>query len=136
MKMKTILIIGGIGVLLCVCLFVVIIGIAVVGGLGMTQPTADVGEKFMTALKTGDYDTAYGLCHPALQQKLGGASGLKRLVESGKAQPSKWNFSSRNVNNDEGTLEGTVTMAGGEGTVKLELVKVGSDWKIVSFNLK
>ena len=136
MNTKTILIIGAVVVMLCVCAFAAIIGIAILGGVGLTQPSADVGEKFMTALKAGDYDSANGLCHPALQQKVGGAAGLKRLVESGKAQPSKWSFSSRNVNNDEATLEGTVTMAGGEGTVKLDLVKVGNDWKIIAFNLQ
>ncbi len=71
-----------------------------------------------------------------MQQKLGGALGLRRLVESGKAQPSKWSFTSRNVNDDEGELQGTATLAGGEGTVTLELVKVGSDWKIIAFSLK
>ncbi|MDE3090573.1 MAG: hypothetical protein KGJ80_14425, partial [Chloroflexota bacterium] len=102
MNMRNVLLIAAVVVGLCICCFVAIIGISILGGFGLTQPAADAGEKFMQSLKVGDYDTAYALCHPSLQQKLGGAQGLKRLVENGKAQPTTWNFTSRNVDNAQG----------------------------------
>lgn len=136
MNRKTLLLIGG-GILgLCLCLCIVLIGVALAGGLGLTQPSADVGEKFMQSLKSGDYDGAFALCHPALQQKLGNAQGLRRTIESGRAQPVSWNFTSRSVENDEALLEGSVKMTGGDGTVTLELAKTGNDWKVTAFNLK
>ncbi len=136
MNKRTVLIVAAVAAALCLCCFVAIIGFSIVGGLGLTQPAADVGEKFMQSLKTGDYDTAFALCHPSLQQKLGNAQGLKRLIENGKAQPTIWSFTSRNVDNDQAHLEGTVTMLGAEGTVTLDLVKLESDWKVIGFNLK
>lgn len=136
MNRRTLVIIAGSLVALCLCLCIVIIGVAFVGGFLGTQPVADLGEKFMQSLKSGDYAAAYNLCHPSLQQKLGSAQGLQRLVENGKAKPSNWNFSTRNIDNDQGHMEGTVTMQGGEGTVTLDFVKSGNDWKIIAFDLK
>jgi hypothetical protein len=135
MNTRNVLLIAGVVVGLCICCFVVVIGLGIVGGFGLTQPAADAGEKFMQSLKAGDYNTAYALCHPSLQQKLGSAQGLKQLVENGKAQPSTWNFTSRNIENAQAHLEGTATMQGGNGTVTLDLVQVGSDWKVIGFNL-
>ncbi|MCL4394816.1 MAG: DUF4864 domain-containing protein [Chloroflexi bacterium] len=134
--MKTVLIVVGVIIVLCLCAFIAIIGLGLAGGLGLTQPVADVGEKFMQSLKTGDYDTAYALCHPSLQEQFGSAQGLKQMVAEGQAQPVKWSFNSRNIENDQGHMEGTVTMKGGEGTVTIDLVKAGSEWKVIGFDLK
>lgn len=131
---KVVVVIAVVAVVLCL----VLVGIGAVigfGVLGATQPAADTGEKFMQALKAGDYAAANALCLPALQQKVGNAQGLKRIVESGKAQPTTWTFTSREVNNDQAQLQGAVAMQGGEGTVTLDLLKVGSDWKVSAFNL-
>jgi hypothetical protein len=139
MNRRTIIIIAASVVGVCLCLCIALVGIASIGGIGAfagTQPIADQGERFMQSLKTGDYAGAYALCHPALQQKLGSAQGLQRLIENGKAKPSSWNFSSRNLENNQGHLEGTVTMVGGEGTVTLDLAKSGNDWKVIAFDLK
>jgi len=134
MNKKVILIIVGVGALLCVC---AIVGVVLFGGaiFATTQPAVDVGDKFMQALKDENYDAAFATFHPALQQKVGNAQGLKRLIENGKAHPTKWGFSSRNVNNDSASLEGTVSMTGGEGVLSIELLKTADSWKITSFNL-
>ncbi len=139
MNRKTLIIIAGAIIGVCLCCVVVFGAIAftgVLGGLGLTQPVADVGEKFMQSLKAGDYATAYAQLTPALQKKIGTAQDLRRMVESGQAKPSKWSFTTRNMENDEGHLEGSVSMQGGDGTVTLDLVKSGSDWKINAFNLE
>ena len=130
------LMIGGIGCaavfLLCICIVVAAFALGMLG----TQPSADAGEAFMTALKNSDYAGAYALCAPDLQNKLVNAQGLQRLVEGGKARPTVWSFSSRNVTNGQAELSGTVTMVGGQGTVTLSLIQVGDQWKIIAFNLQ
>lgn len=136
MKRRNIILIAAAVVGVCLCLCIAIFGVAFIGGFLGTQPVADLGEKFMQSLKSGDYATAYALCHPSLQQKLGSAQGLQRLVENGKARPSSWSFSSRNIESDQGHMEGTVTMQGGDGTVSLDFAKSGNDWKIIGFDLK
>ncbi len=138
MNRKVVIIIAAI-IGVCLCCAVVAVGFTVMGGLGIlgiTQPVADVGDKFMQSLKDGNYTAAHAMMHPALQQKIGTPQDLKRMVESGKAQPTKWTFTTRNIDNSEGHLEGSVTMTGGEGTVTIDLAKVGTDWKVIAFNLE
>ncbi len=134
---KRVVLIGAAAVIgMCICACVAIAGFAAIGGLGMTQPAADVGEKFMQSLKAADYATAYALCHPALQREIGSSQNLKEMVESGQAQPRAWNFTARSIENDQGHLEGTVTMQGGAGTVTLDLAQSGGEWKVIAFNLQ
>lgn len=140
MNRKTILIIGGVILglcLVCVCLFAAAFALGLGGALGLTQPAATAGENFMTALKNGDAAGAYNLCTPALQRELGSAQGLDTRIKNGRVQPTTWSFSSRNIQNDTGQLDGTVTFTGNrEGTVRLVLAQVGGEWKISGFNLK
>jgi hypothetical protein len=116
-------------------LLVVIGGGTVFGVLSVTQPAADAGESFMTALKNGNYADAYALCSPALQRSLVNTQGLQRMVQSGKAQPTQWSFNSRKIDSDVATLTGDATLTSGAGTVRLTLVKVGDAWKIDAFSL-
>ncbi len=142
MNKKTVtIIVAIIGV--CLCCALVAVGFTVVGGagtlaavFGATQPVADVGDKFLQALKDGNYTAAHALMHPALQQEIGTPQDLRRMVESGKAQPKNWTFTTRNIENEEGHLEGSVTMTGGEGIVTIDLAKSGDEWKVIGFNLK
>lgn len=126
---------GGCGVLVLLC--IAFAAIAAMVGVGATQPLADVGDKFMNALKDGNYSQAFSACAPELQQKLGNAAALKNLIENGKVQPVSWSYNSRQANNAEGLLEGTVTMKNNrQGTLRIELVQKSSDWQVIGFNLK
>jgi hypothetical protein len=132
MKKKVLI---GIGV---VFLLVVACTAALVGGvMGATQPLADSGERFMTALKDGDYRKAYEMASPGLQKELQDPAGLERIVKGGNVQPATWSFSSRNISGDQGELKGTTTLTGGRpGEVAVVLGKVGSDWKITGFRIR
>lgn len=136
MNKKILLVLGG--GLLVVCLVCVgVIGVAFVLGLGATQPISDVGDAFMTALKNEDYATAYNLCAPALQQELRNPQGLANLIRNGNVRPMQWSYTSRNVSNDQGQLEGNVTFVGNrQGTLQLVLTQVGGTWKIAGFRLR
>jgi hypothetical protein len=131
---RILLIVGGVLLgllLLCGILF----GSLFAGVIGLTQPAADAGEKFMAALRDGNYDAAYALCTPSLQEEVGDAATLKDALSS--KQPTKWTFTSRNIQNDLATLQGTTTYTGNEtGEVEMELRKVGNDWKVSFINLK
>ena len=126
-------------VLLCACGCVGLF--AVTGGaIGtiFTQVAAPaaVGATFMTDIVAGDYDKAYALCTPALQNALGSPAGLGKRIGDARAQPVSFSFSNTNLNNDRLELSGTAAFAGGRsGTVSLAIVKVGSDWKVDAFNL-
>lgn len=137
MNRKTILIIAGVVVLLCIGLIVLAVAGGVIGGLALTQPAASTGDAFMTALKDGHYDQAYTLCSDNLQQEVGSIQRLEELIQSNNVQPTEWSFTSRNTSGDQAELSGSVTFTGKRsGTVRLVLEKVGNDWKVSGFHLK
>lgn len=136
MNRRTLLIGGAVGIIACLCLAVVLLATGALGVLGMTQPAADTGDKFMQALKAANYEGANALMTPELQKKVGNAQGLRKMIEGGKAQPTQWTFTERSINGNQGNLAGSVTMLSGDGTVSLGLVKSGDVWKIDAFDLK
>jgi hypothetical protein len=139
MSRRTIFIIVGAVVGVCViCGAIGVFAAAVaVPAIALTQAPADQGEKFMTLLKQGDYDGAYDLCTPALQKKLGNGNGLGKLITGGNSQPAKWGINNRNLSGDRADLKGDVTFTNSRaGTLDLGLLKVGSAWKVDSFEMK
>lgn len=133
-KRSPLLIIGGI-----------ILGLLLLCGIGAfalfssvlnaTQPIATSGETFMAALRDGDYNKAYDLCAPALQKDLGSAQGLQTGLAS--KQPTSWSFTSRAINNGQGSLSGTTQYKDATtGTVDMLFAQVGNDWKVTGVTLK
>jgi hypothetical protein len=103
MNKKILLIIAGAVLVLClVCVGVIVLSVGL--GVGLTQPIANVGDEFMTALKNEDYTRAYNLCAPSLQQELRNPQNLANLIRNARVQPTQWSYTSRNVSNDQGQL--------------------------------
>jgi hypothetical protein len=111
-------------------------GALLVGGvINATQPVYDAGQTYMTALRDGDYNKAYDLSAPSLQQEAGNAEGLQSVL--GTKPLASWNFTSRSINNNQGSLEGTTTYTDGStGTVTMALTQVGNAWKVAGISLK
>ena len=111
-------------------------GALLVGGvINATQPVANAGDAFMAALRDGDYNKAYDLSAPALQQEVGNAEGLQAAL--GTNRVASWSFTSRNISNNQGSLEGTTTYTDGStGTVTMALTQVGNDWKVSAVSLR
>lgn len=111
------------------------------GAIEAAQAFTKTGNDFMSALRDGEYDTAYALMHPDLQQEVGTVTDLQGMMEDNAAQPKDWSFSSVNAttNADQvttATMEGSVNYQDGKsGVVTLELVQDGETWTIISFNL-
>jgi hypothetical protein len=100
-----------------------------------TQPVANAGDAFMSALRDGDYSKAFALCTAAVQQEVTDAKGLEDVF--GQYQPTSWNFTGRSIENNTGKLDGTVKYKTGEsGTVHLEFENVGNAWKVSQASLK
>jgi hypothetical protein len=108
----------------------------IVGGvLSLTQPVADAGDAYMSALRDSDFNKAFSLSSQSLQQEAGNAQGLQTALAA--KQPQSWTFTSRNINNNQGTLSGNATYKDGStGTVDLVLVKEGNDWKVAGISMK
>ncbi|MEO8285873.1 MAG: hypothetical protein ABI670_05520 [Chloroflexota bacterium] len=133
-KRSPLLIIGGIVValvLVCVVSIFVLFGAV----MNATQPLADAGNVYLTALRDGDYNKAFDLSTQTLQTEVGSAEGLQAALSA--KQLDSWSFNSRNVTNDQGTLAGTAKYKTGEsGTAEMVLNKVGNDWKVAGVSLK
>ncbi len=111
-------------------------GCSVVQG---AQELYKTGDAFMTGLKGGDYAGAYALFDPELQQKVGEPGDLQAMIESNRAQPKAWSFTSFNVttekNQTTAKIEGNVTYQDGRaGAVSLEMLRAGEAWKLTSVN--
>jgi uncharacterized membrane protein len=103
--------------------------------MNATQPIVNAGDAYMTALRDGDYSKAYDMSATSLQQEAGDAEGLRAAL--GTRQLASWNFTSRNISNNQGSLEGTTAYTNGEtGTVEMSLLQVGNDWKVVGLRLR
>ena len=138
---KLITILGGL-VLACIVLSVialVVAGPAISSLFTSSVALTETSTKFMTALKNEDYAAAFKLVLPEQQTALGGsADGLKQLLENGQvSKPASWNFTSFNVNNDQGVVAGDVTYDGNvKKTVQLVMSKSGDTWLISGLSIK
>ncbi|MEO6458008.1 MAG: hypothetical protein ABIO92_07010 [Chloroflexia bacterium] len=112
---------------------VIVLGIVFLT-FSLIQPIVDVGDGFMTALKTNNDAQAYALCAPDLQNKLGSVTGMSALVQD--YRPAQWSWNTRSIRNGVGRLGGSFTSTDGKsGTVQITLRQVGDNWGIVSFRL-
>jgi hypothetical protein len=125
--------------------FIYVSILALVGASGCSavktaQAFNQVGNDFMTALRNAQYKAGYVMM-AELQSKVGTAVDLEQMIEENNAQPQEWTFSSWNMSTDANQnniakVEGSVTYQDGrKGAVTLELVKVGEQWQVMSFNL-
>ena len=126
---------------LLVTMIVLSLTLTACGAISAAQAFTKTGNDFMTALRDGNYDTAYALMHPGLQQEMGTAADLQKMMEDNAAQPKDWSFSSVNATTDAdkvttAKMEGSVNYQDGKsGVVTLELVQDGDTWMVISFNL-
>ena len=137
METKKLLIIlgiaGGLAVITCIVLFVVIFGAAT----RLTQPAADAGDAFLTAIQQADYARGYGLCSSDLQNEFGSAANLEDWFKSNGIEPVAWSYSSRSVSGDTAELIGSLTLTGGqEAAMSIFLINVGDAWRIDGFHLE
>jgi uncharacterized protein DUF4864 len=100
----------------------------------LTRPVVDVGDRFMTALKEGDFPRAYALATPALQRELGSAEDFAK--RAGPERPASWSWSSRSIRNDTGRVSGAYTARDGRPS-RAELVFhwVDGEWRVTAFRL-
>ena len=119
--------IGWMGLL--VFMWVLLIACSVTGDISDVR---DVGKSFMTALRDGEHVVSYDLLSPEVQQEIG---GMEQWVAFATPRAfSDWSFSSTNIENDAGQMDGEATLNGDEYNVTLVFGKYGENWKITGIN--
>lgn len=118
---------------------VVLLFIGGIFGIAMfaTSGVADAGDKFMNALKSRDYTAAWNLCTQEVRDDLPTPESLQKLITEQHVEPVEWSYSSRNIEDTEGELAGSVTFANKEtGSLSLVLRKQDGEWMIRGFRLR
>jgi hypothetical protein len=101
---RILLIIGGL-VLACAVFAVAVFGLAFVA----TNGAATAANDFMTALQSGDTDSAYAMFAPSLQDEVSSEAFNETF---GAANVESWSFTNRSVDNNLGSVSGTAVIDG------------------------
>jgi hypothetical protein len=125
---KGCLIAAGIG------LFFLLILVAIVMFIfRLTAPMTAEGEKFLTTLGSGSTAAAYAMTSATLQKGQTQEDFTRAVKAYGLDGYQSASWSSRNIKNDRGTLEGTVQCkSGGAVPLTIEMIKEAGTWKVLS----
>jgi hypothetical protein len=130
-KTRTIVLI----VVACIAGFVVLVGGIIAFVFQATSGVAETGDRFFQAAREGDYVMAYSLTSEEIQRR-NSVADLEAFIGAngfGRAVDTSW--SSRSINNNTGSLAGTLTTAtGGTIPVEIGLVYESGEWKIDSIS--
>src|SRR5262245_26432494 len=104
----------------CLALLVTVLlgAAAAAAGVGaifyLLKPMGDAGNDFVTALHDENYDAAYALLAPELQDQFGDSSGLRGLILEYQLKPQTWNLNSYSMNNNTGDIIGHTVLSDGD----------------------
>jgi hypothetical protein len=119
---------GVLGVGLCAGL----VALFVVGIFALTRPVVDASEQFLALLGRGQIAEAYASAADGLRAQQDEASFTGAVHQLGLTEYSSASWHSREIENQYGTAEGTVTTkSGGTKPVFVRLVWEGGKWAVV-----
>ena len=100
----------------------------------ITRELAVTSEKFLTAVRTDDYDTAFSLCSKAFKAELGSVDELRHSIAGRDAIPTEWQLDLFRMDGNIGQVEGTGTLTRGRrATINLALARENRKWLISGF---
>jgi hypothetical protein len=100
----------------------------------ITRELAVTSEKFLTAVRTDDYDTAFALCSKAFRAELGSVDELRHSIAGRDAIPTEWQLDLFRMNGNIGQVEGTGTLTRGRrAVIDLSLSRENRKWLISGF---
>ncbi len=117
-----------------VLLAIIALGALIFWAVTSWQEIGEVSNDFMVALKDGVYADADSLFTDRLQQQIGGSDGLRELVENNNWHFTDWSFTSFQVRNSVGTVNGNATFADRQISLLISLWHDGENWKITGFD--
>lgn len=132
--LKTVLTVIGVVILALIFYFTFIVCIV----LYATSGIVDTVRNQLTALRAGDYQTAYSLTSSEFQSTVS-PEQFKVFIEQYPVLRNNADstFNDRKIENGTGTVKGTVTGTNGASkTVEYTLVKENGQWKILNIQLK
>jgi hypothetical protein len=131
--MKKRLLIGcGIAGILGIGLFVGLGVLVVSWAFAFTRPVVDASEQFLALLGQGKIAEAYASAADGFRAQRDEASFTEAVKQLGLTEYSSATWHSRQIENQEGNTEGTVTTKGGSTKpVAIRLIREGDRWKVL-----
>jgi hypothetical protein len=100
----------------------------------ITRELEETSDKFLTAVRADDYDTAFALCSQAFQAELGTVDDITHAIAGRDAIPMEWQFNLLRMNGNTGEVEGTgVLTRGRRAVINLALTRENRHWLISGF---
>lgn len=97
----------------------------------ITQPIVDTSNEFFADLESEDYDAAYEQLTEQLQEEVGSPEQLEALIADYDGHPDRWDFINREVDDETGGLEGSITtQSGTEYPISVDLEMWDDEWRI------
>lgn len=131
MKRNWLLICGIVGIL-SVGLIGGLVVLLVVGIFALTRPVVDASEQFLALLGQGKVAEAYASTADGFRARQDEASFTEAVKQLGLTDFSSVSWQNRQIENQEGAAEGTVTSSsGGVKPVAIRLVQERGQWMVV-----
>jgi hypothetical protein len=122
-----------VGAILAVGLFACLGIVFVAGIFALTQPVVDASEQFLGLLGLGKTAEAYALTAEGFRAQQDEASFAGAVKQLGLTEYASASWHSRQIDNNEGSAEGTVTTKSGTTKpVSFRLVREGGKWAVVT----
>jgi predicted small secreted protein len=114
------------------------IAVMLLSACGVVKGFSDVskaGDAFMAALRDGKNDVSYAMLTTALQQEIGGKDAWAQFTAPRNFE--SWNFTSTNIQNDQGQLDGQGKLGGDTYDITLVFQNSSSGWLVagIQFSL-
>jgi hypothetical protein len=134
---KGVLISCGIVALLGIGLLAGLVALLVGWALAVTRPVADASEQFLALVGQGKVAEAYASASEGFRAEQDEASFTQAVRQVGLTDYASVSWHSRQVENGEGTAEGTVTTRSrGTYRVCVRLVQEGGRWAVAGVRYK
>ena len=105
-------------------------------GFGMYKDTTKAADEFLTKLGNGDIKGAYDSGSTTLRQQQTLEKFTASVKELGLTDYQSATWTSFNINNDQGSVAGTMTTkAGGSVPLKVSLIKESGTWRVSGVTL-
>jgi len=123
------------GCLIAVGVVVALIAVALFFAFGLTSGVVKAGNAFLAQIGAGQIKEAYESTSATLQSQQTAEEFEESVKKLGLTDYASASWSSRQMENGRGHLEGSITTrSGGQIPLKMELVKESDAWKVFSLN--
>jgi hypothetical protein len=126
------LIVGGIVALVLLGLCLGLGGLFFSGIFALTQPVVDASEEFLSLLGQGRITEAYAATADGFRVQQNEPSFTVAVQQLGLTDYASVSWHSRQIKNQEGSVQGTVTTKNGSTKpIAVQLIREGDKWKVV-----